>query len=139
MSSFGSGGADSENRASTLNLGDDENNHEKSTMKISRKNVPSTVDSAAWQFVDSLNKTEIQEFRDADACELHLSIRMAIRNNWNTFDSESPLWRDAFDHHAKMDADSISGLIMEKAQEILRGEAASDVKHPSTRASDIGG
>lgn len=108
-------------------------------MKISRKNVPSTVVVAAQQLVDGLAKAEREQFRSADVCELHFSVRMAIRNNWNLFDSASQLWRDAFDHHGKMDADSISSLIIEKAQDILRGEAASDAKRTSTSANAIGG
>tara|TARA_A100001391_G_scaffold180042_1_gene145304 strand:- start:888 stop:1184 length:297 start_codon:yes stop_codon:yes gene_type:complete len=91
-------------------------------MRISKKNIPSTVDAAARQLIDSLSKAELGEFRDAEDYQLHFGIGLTIRNNWNLFESASPLWRDAFDHHGTIDADSISSLIIEKAQEIIRGE-----------------
>tara|TARA_A100001391_G_scaffold175726_1_gene138634 strand:+ start:2586 stop:2897 length:312 start_codon:yes stop_codon:yes gene_type:complete len=97
-------------------------------MKISKNNVPVTVDGAAQQLIDSLTEAELEEFRDADAVAMHFGIGLTIRNAWKLHDHDTPIHRDALASEGSGDSgydflcgDSVSGLIIAKAQEILRG------------------
>ncbi len=98
-------------------------------MNIDPNNTPRTVDDAARQLLDSLTDSERAEFRETDPLELHFGIGMDIRNAWRLRESESPIHRDAparegFDgsDYDPLDGDSVSGLVVRKAMELVRGE-----------------
>ncbi|TWT55965.1 DUF6794 domain-containing protein [Allorhodopirellula solitaria] len=99
-------------------------------MKISKKNVPTTVDVAAQQLIDSLTEAEQEEFRDADALAMHFGIGLTIRNAWKLHDHDTSIHRDALasegygdSGYDPLDGDSISSMIIAKAQEMLHGDA----------------
>ncbi len=96
-------------------------------MKISKKNIPTTVDGAAQQLIDSLTEAEQEEFRDADALAMHFGIGLTIRNAWKLHDHDTPIHRDALASEGCGDTgydslcgDSVSSLIITRAKELLR-------------------
>tara|TARA_A100001391_G_scaffold198028_1_gene179132 strand:- start:1277 stop:1525 length:249 start_codon:yes stop_codon:yes gene_type:complete len=77
--------------------------------------------------LDSPTETDLNEFRDADAFRIGLTVRSA----WQLHDYGTTIRRDALAREGFGDSgydplcgDSVGSLIIEKAQELLRGELA---------------
>src|SRR5690606_25615962 len=81
--------------------------------------IPRTVEAAAQQLIASLSETERELLRDPSGHLLRLRIRLKIRQNWGLSNPNSAICFDAVDHYEAYDPDTISGVIVDAAQELL--------------------
>ena len=91
-------------------------------MEIPQDTVPPTVMAAAECVVASLSEDDREYIKRGDSLSrAHMTVGRYLRNNWGLWE-DSPIRRDAITSYQIAHADDISGLILEWAVAMVRGE-----------------
>lgn len=96
--------------------------------------VPETIPEAIEQIYASLPEESKEYIQHHNSSSIHFTIGMALRNDWNLWEKDSPLVRD-FQQRYKLfgHADDISGLLYAAIWAKARGE---DVEETISKTID---
>ena len=94
----------------------------KNNMNIDQDKIPSTMDEAVDQLIQSFTEDEKDLLRKTSPSHYHFTLGMYLRNNWS-FWEDTPLRRDAIKRWKIAHADDLSGLLFEWVFAKLKNES----------------
>ena len=121
-------------------------------MKINLDSVPSTIEKAVEELINSLDEKDKEFIKSNYSSEnivvkiqgetteeliinrnqsytVHFTAGMKVRNDWSLWEKDSPLKRDAVEKYGIAHADDISGLIFSWTWAKIRNEEFDPVDH----------